>query len=74
LASIIAGGPAPIVAGIPLAAFHTSLAIAIYLALCAVVSVLATLGLSDNRGRDITREYDEEPAAVGSSASPVSGA
>jgi len=74
LASIIAGGPAPIIAGVLLAAFHTSLAIAIYLALCAVVSVLATLGLRDNRGRDITREYDEAPAAAGASASPVSGA
>jgi MFS family permease len=74
LASVIAGGPAPIVAGLLLNAFHTSFAIAIYLALCAVVSVLATLGLRDNRGRDITREYDEATAAVGPSASPVTGA
>jgi MFS family permease len=74
LASVIAGGPAPIIAGLLLNAFHTSLAIAIYLALCAVVSVLATLGLRDNRSRDITREYDEATAAVGPSATPVTGA
>jgi MFS family permease len=63
LASVIAGGPAPIVATILVQRFHSSLPVAIYLGLCAVVSVLATLGLKDNRARDITREYDE-PAAV----------
>jgi len=38
--------------------FHSSAPVAIYLALCALVSLLATLGLRDNRSRDITREYD----------------
>jgi metabolite-proton symporter len=59
LASLIAGGPAPIVATILVQRFHSSLPVAIYLAVCALVSVLATLGLKDNRARDITREYDE---------------
>jgi MFS family permease len=58
-ASIIAGGPAPLVALFLLTTFHSSLAVAIYLAICAAISVLATLGLRDNRSRDITREYDE---------------
>ena len=48
------------------------LAVAIYLAVCAAISVLATLGLRDNRARDITREYDEEP--VPASAGAVSEA
>jgi len=65
LASIIAGGPAPIVATFLVNQFHTSLAVSIYLAVCAAVSVLATMGLADNRARDITREYDEVRTAVG---------
>jgi MFS family permease len=63
LASIIAGGPAPLVAAALLQAFHSSVAIAVYLAICALISTLATLGLRDNRARDITVEYDEEAAA-----------
>jgi MFS family permease len=62
LASIIAGGPAPIVAVLLVNRFHSSLPVAIYLALCALVSLLATLGLRDNRSRDITQEYDLSPA------------
>jgi MFS family permease len=58
LASVIAGGPAPIIAGLLVNRFHSSAPVAIYLALCALVSLLATLGLRDNRSRDITREYD----------------
>jgi len=73
-ASIIAGGPAPIVATFLIATFHSSLAVAIYLALCAAVSVLATLGLRDNRDRDITTEYDESPATAGAKVGGVTGA
>jgi MFS family permease len=67
-ASIIAGGPAPLVATYLVNRFHSSLPVAIYLGLCAVVSFVATLGLKDNRARDITREYDEVPAAAGTSS------
>src|SRR5262249_35406879 len=74
LASVIAGGPAPIVAGLLLRRVPTSPAIAVYIRLCAVVSVLATLGLRDNRARDITREYDEGAPALDPGASPVTGA
>jgi MFS family permease len=62
LASVIAGGPAPIIAGLLVNRFHSSAPVAIYLALCALVSLLATLGLRDNRSRDITREYDQATA------------
>jgi metabolite-proton symporter len=73
LASIIAGGPAPLVAVFLISKFHSSLAVAIYLAICAAISVLATLGLKDNRARDITVEYDlaGEPARVGPSEAPA---
>ena len=63
LASIIAGGPAPIVATFLVAQFHSSLPVAIYLAICAIVSFVATLGLRDNRARDISVEYDDTAAA-----------
>ena len=72
LTSVIAGGPAPLVATFLVARFHSSTAVSIYLALCAVVSVLATLGLRDNRARDITSEYDDESAAT-TVAAPVRG-
>ena len=68
LASIVAGGPAPIVATFliarshNIARSHSSVAVSIYVALCAAVSVLATLGLRDNRHRDITVEYEETAA------------
>ena len=71
LASIIAGGPAPLVATFLVARFHSSLPVAIYLAICAGISVLATLGLRDNRARDISVEYDDEGQQVSSTGSEV---
>jgi MFS family permease len=73
-ASIIAGGPAPLVATFLVNRFHSSLAVSIYLALCALVSLLATLGLRDNRARDITREYDDAGAPAAAPAGGVSEA
>jgi len=73
LASIVAGGPAPLVAVALVARFHSSLPVAIYVALAAAIAFVATLGLKDNRHRDITVEYDEharageaKPATAGS--------
>jgi MFS family permease len=61
LASVISGGPAPLIATFLVAQFHSSFPIAIYLAGTAVVSIMAALGLKDSQGRDITQEYDEVP-------------
>jgi MFS family permease len=58
LASIIAGGPAPLIATALLAAHHTSYAIAIYIAACSVVSLVATALMPDYTGKDISAEYD----------------
>src|SRR5271168_4937425 len=58
LASIIAGGPAPIIATALFAAYHTGYAIAIYIAACAVISAVATAFMPDYTGRDISAEYD----------------
>jgi MFS family permease len=54
LASIIAGGPAPFIATALYAKFHTGTAIAIYIACCAVISLIATSLLKDYTNRDIS--------------------
>ncbi|HXT78029.1 MAG TPA: hypothetical protein VN702_00575, partial [Acetobacteraceae bacterium] len=58
LASIIAGGPAPLIATALFAEYHSGYAIAIYIALCAVVSVISTAFMPDYTGKDISAEYD----------------
>jgi MFS family permease len=58
LASIIAGGPAPIIATALFATYHTGYAIAIYIAACSLISVLAVSFMPDYTGKDISAEYD----------------
>src|SRR6478609_4044085 len=53
LASIIAGGLAPIIAVDLLANYHTGKAIAIYVAICSVISVVAVLSYRETRQRDL---------------------
>jgi len=60
LASIIAGGPAPLIATALFAAYHTGYAIAIYIAACAVVSLVSAGLMPDYTGKDISAEYDED--------------
>jgi metabolite-proton symporter len=57
LASIIAGGPAPLIAAWLFATFHSPYAIAIYIAICGVISVVATAFMTDYTGKDISGEY-----------------
>jgi MFS family permease len=59
LASVIAGGPAPIIATALFAAYHSGYAIAFYIAACAVVSLAAAAFMPDYTGQDISTEYDE---------------
>jgi MFS family permease len=68
LASIIAGGPAPLIATALFAAYKSGYAIAVYIAACAVISLLATAFMPDYTGKDISREYDEPAAPSPSSA------
>jgi MFS family permease len=58
-ASVIAGGPAPLIATALFAAYHTGYAIAIYLALCAVISIVSTAYMPDYTRKDVSREYDD---------------
>ena len=53
LASIIAGGPAPLIATWLFGTFHSATAIAGYIAICAVISLVATALMSDYTGKDI---------------------
>jgi MFS family permease len=59
LASVIAGGPAPLIATALFAAYHSGYAIAIYIAGCAVVSLIAASLMPDYTGKSIDMEYDE---------------
>jgi metabolite-proton symporter len=59
LAAIIAGGPAPIFATALFATYHSGYAISIYIAACAVVSLVAVAFMPDYTGKDISVEYDD---------------
>jgi metabolite-proton symporter len=59
LASIIAGGPAPLIATALFASYHSGYAISIYIAACAVVSLVSAAMMPDYTGRDISAEYDD---------------
>jgi MFS family permease len=58
LASIIAGGPAPLIATWLFATYKTGYSIAIYIAACAVISAVAAAFMPDYTGQDISAEYD----------------
>jgi MFS family permease len=62
LASVIAGGPAPLIATWLFAKYHSGYSIAIYIALCAVVSLISAAMMPDYTGKDIAAEYDAELA------------
>ena len=58
LASIFAGGPAPLIATALFAEFKSGYAIAVYILVCAVISIAAAALLPDYTNRDISQEYD----------------
>ncbi len=57
LASLTAGGPAPLIATALLAAYGSGYAVAGYVAVTAVVSIVATAFMPDYAGRDISQEH-----------------
>ncbi|MBV9017546.1 MAG: MHS family MFS transporter [Alphaproteobacteria bacterium] len=57
-ASIIAGGPAPLIATALFAAFKSGYAIALYILACAIISWIATALLPDYTNRDVSQEYE----------------
>jgi phosphatidylserine synthase len=54
LASVIAGGPAPLIATWLFGEYKSSYAIAIYILVCAVITLVATA----MTGKDIEGEYE----------------
>jgi MFS family permease len=63
LSSVISGGPAPLIATALLAWTGSGYAIAVYIAFCAVVSIIATAMMPDYTNQDISQEHDA-PAVV----------
>ena len=59
LASVIAGGPAPLIATALFAAYGSGYAISIYIAACAAVSLISAAFMPDYTGKDISMEYDD---------------
>jgi MFS family permease len=58
LSSVIAGGPAPLIATALFAATGSGYAVALYILFCAIVSISATAFLPDYTNRDISQEHD----------------
>ena len=69
LASVIAGGPAPLIATALLASYHSGYAIAVYILACSLISLAATAMLRDYTSKDISEEYEH----VGGAAERASG-
>jgi MFS family permease len=58
LASVIAGGPAPLIAAWLLAKYGSGYVIAAYILVCASLSLASTAMLNDYTNQDISQEYD----------------
>jgi MFS family permease len=61
LASVIAGGPAPLIAAWLFARYGSGYAIAAYILLCSVLSLISTAMLEDYTNRDISHDYALRP-------------
>jgi metabolite-proton symporter len=58
LASVIAGGPAPLIATWLFAQYGSAYAVAFYILVCAVLTLVATSMMTDYTGKDIEGEYE----------------
>jgi metabolite-proton symporter len=58
LASIIAGGPAPLIATWLYGEFKNPYVIALYIAACAIITIIAVAMMTDYTGKDIEAEYE----------------
>jgi MFS family permease len=56
LSSLIAGGPAPLIASSLVSRYRSATPIAIFIFACAIISLLATAALKDNTNKDISRD------------------
>ena len=60
LASVIAGGPAPLIATWLLVQFNSAYAVAVYILVCAVLTLIATAMMKDYTGKDIGGSTNKE--------------
>jgi MFS family permease len=58
LASVIAGGPAPLIATLLFARYQSGYAIAVFILACCVISLAAVATMKDYTHQDISQEYD----------------
>ena len=58
LASVIAGGPAPLIATWLFAQYGSAYAVAFYILVCAILTLVATSMMTDYTGKDIEGEYE----------------
>jgi metabolite-proton symporter len=58
LASVIAGGPAPLIATWLFAQYGSAYAVAVYILVCAVLTLVATSMMTDYTGKNIEGEYE----------------
>ena len=58
LASVIAGGPAPLIAAWLFGRTHSVYSIAFYILACSLLSLVATAMMKDFTGKDIEGEYE----------------
>jgi MFS family permease len=54
LSSLIAGGPAPLIASSLVSRYHSATPIAVFIFLCAIITLIATALLKDNTNKDIS--------------------
>jgi MFS family permease len=64
LVSLVADGPAPLIALALLSQFSDARVLAIYVAVAAAISLLAAAGLRDRSRQDMSTEYDEPTPAA----------
>ena len=57
LASVIAGGPAPLIAAALFAHYHSGYAIAVYILACGILSIISASAIGDYTNQDISREH-----------------
>ena len=62
LSSIIAGGPAPLIATAIFAKYGSGYAIAVFIFACTVISLVAAAAMKDHTNQDISEEYDQAGA------------
>jgi MFS family permease len=66
LASVFAGGPAPLIATALFGQYKTGMAVAAYIAVCAVITLVAASLMRERARVDISEEYGEAEAVVSS--------